>query len=89
MLHKDTINISINHYILLVPHVKIPYSCDSLIVERLRGGGYPISIDEKAESLTLTGEALSVLFEKMICLKRICGPNRIRTYDPLFVRQML
>ena len=28
MLHKDTINISTNHYILLVTHDKIPYSCE-------------------------------------------------------------
>ena len=83
MLHKDTINISINHYILLVTHDKIPYSCESPMVERL--GSYrikrsflmtPPHIDrQKKKSLILTDEALSVLFKKKMCLKKdFVGP---------------
>ena len=31
--------------------------------------------------------AFSLLFLHLVCL--CCGPNRIRTYDPLLVRQVL
>ena len=82
MLHKDTINISINHYILLVAHDKIPYSCEYPMVERL--GSYrikrsflmmpPAYRQTKKKSLILTDEALSVLFKKKMCLKDFVGP---------------
>ncbi len=76
MLHKDTINISINHYILLVTHDKIPYPCECPMAERLGSCRIkrsfrmmPPHVDRQKKSLTLTDEAPSVLFKKMMCVK--------------------
>ena len=41
----------------------------------------------KNSRLGLFGGAFSLLFLHLVRL--CCGPNRIRTYDPLLVRQVL
>lgn len=83
MLHKDTINISINHYILLVTHDKIPYSCEyprgratrKLSNKAIVSHDATTYRQTKKKSLTLTDEALSVLFKKKMCLKKdFVGP---------------
>ena len=77
MLHKDTINISISHYILLVTHDKIPYSCEcphgratrKLSNKAIVSHDATTRRQTKKKSLTLTDEAPSVLFKKMMCIK--------------------
>ena len=83
-LHKDTTNISINHYILLVTHIKIPYSCDSprsratrkLSDRATAAHDATIYIDRRKnkKSFTLTGEALLVFSKRLMSLKDFVGP---------------